>query len=112
MPLKYNLTSFYLLTIYAKCSGYVPPEYVKKGIYSMKYDVYSFGVLLLQIISGKQSSRFYGPSENMHLLQYVSHFTSYYLYDLCLFYFNFMSELIMNILGLSSMGSWQRSRVF
>ncbi|RXH74289.1 hypothetical protein DVH24_029010 [Malus domestica] len=23
--------------------GYVPPEYVRKGIYSMKYDVYSFG---------------------------------------------------------------------
>ncbi|XP_058180245.1 cysteine-rich receptor-like protein kinase 21 [Rhododendron vialii] len=27
--------------------GYVPPEYVKRGIYSTKYDVYSFGVLLL-----------------------------------------------------------------
>ncbi|KAI6703214.1 hypothetical protein NL676_012350 [Syzygium grande] len=29
--------------------GYVLPEYVRKGIYSMKYDFYSFGVLLLQI---------------------------------------------------------------
>ncbi|KAA3458020.1 cysteine-rich receptor-like protein kinase 19 [Gossypium australe] len=29
--------------------GYVPPEYVKKGLYSIKSDVYSFGVLLLQI---------------------------------------------------------------
>ncbi|KAA3486214.1 L-type lectin-domain containing receptor kinase I.8-like [Gossypium australe] len=36
--------------------GYVPPEYVRKGIYSTKYDVYSFGVLLLQIISGKRNS--------------------------------------------------------
>ncbi|CAL5339516.1 unnamed protein product [Camellia sinensis] len=31
--------------------GCVPPEYVKQGTYSTKYDVYSFGVLLLQIIS-------------------------------------------------------------
>ncbi|XP_021723546.1 putative cysteine-rich receptor-like protein kinase 35 isoform X2 [Chenopodium quinoa] len=32
--------------------GYVPPEYVKQGVYSRKHDVYSFGVLLLQIING------------------------------------------------------------
>ncbi|KAF2310404.1 hypothetical protein GH714_009183 [Hevea brasiliensis] len=32
------------------------PEYVKRGTYSMKYDVYSFGVLLLQIISGKKNT--------------------------------------------------------
>ena len=55
------------------CSGYVPPEYVRKGTYSMKYDVYSFGVLLLQIISGKRNTRYYGPSESLHLLEYVNH---------------------------------------
>ncbi|CAN1172311.1 Cysteine-rich receptor-like protein kinase 10 [Linum perenne] len=51
--------------------GYVPPEYVKKGIYSMKYDVYSFGVLLLQIISGKRTRLYYGPNEDMHLLEHA-----------------------------------------
>ncbi|XP_030456426.2 receptor-like serine/threonine-protein kinase SD1-6 [Syzygium oleosum] len=51
--------------------GYVPPEYVRKGIYSMKYDVYSFGVLLLQIISGKRTSCYYGPNENLNLLEYA-----------------------------------------
>ena len=56
-----------------QCSGYVPPEYVRNGIYSMKYDVYSFGVLLLQIISGRKNSSFYGPNESMHLLEYVSY---------------------------------------
>ncbi|XP_024638000.2 cysteine-rich receptor-like protein kinase 19 isoform X2 [Medicago truncatula] len=51
--------------------GYVPPEYVRKGIYSPKYDVYSFGVLLLQIISGNKTSCYYGPHENMNLLEYA-----------------------------------------
>ncbi|GMI84366.1 hypothetical protein HRI_002105900 [Hibiscus trionum] len=51
--------------------GYVPPEYVKKGIYSTKYDVYSFGVLLLQIISGKRNSIYYGCHENLNLLEYA-----------------------------------------
>lgn len=51
--------------------GYVPPEYVRKGIYSTKYDVYSFGVLLLQIISGKRTSCYYGTHENMSLLEYA-----------------------------------------
>ncbi|KAL3744235.1 hypothetical protein ACJRO7_013484 [Eucalyptus globulus] len=51
--------------------GYIPPEYVRKGIYSMKYDVYSFGVLLLQIISGKRTSCYYGLDENLNLLDYA-----------------------------------------
>ncbi|GMI84365.1 hypothetical protein HRI_002105800 [Hibiscus trionum] len=51
--------------------GYVPPEYVKKGIYSTKYDVYSFGVLLLQIISGKRNSSLYGCHENLNLLEFA-----------------------------------------
>ncbi|XP_022754528.1 putative cysteine-rich receptor-like protein kinase 20 [Durio zibethinus] len=51
--------------------GYVPPEYVTKGIYSMKYDVYSFGVLLLQIISGKRNTCYYGLHENLNLLEYA-----------------------------------------
>lgn len=51
--------------------GYAPPEYVRKGIYFMKYDVYSYGALLLQIISGKRTSRYYGPSENLNLLEFA-----------------------------------------
>lgn len=59
------------------CSGYVPPEYVKKGLYSTKSDVYSFGVLLVQIISGKKNAAFYGPNEDLNLLEYVSYFNKH-----------------------------------
>ncbi|PIN20582.1 Serine/threonine protein kinase [Handroanthus impetiginosus] len=51
--------------------GYIPPEYVKGGIYSRKYDVYSFGVLLLQIISGKKTSSLYGSQKNLNLLEHA-----------------------------------------
>ncbi|KAF7152679.1 hypothetical protein RHSIM_Rhsim01G0040300 [Rhododendron simsii] len=52
-------------------AGYVPPEYVKRGIYSTKSDVYSFGVLLLQIISGKRNNCSHGLREDLNLLDYA-----------------------------------------
>ncbi|KAF8015799.1 hypothetical protein BT93_H1364 [Corymbia citriodora subsp. variegata] len=47
--------------------GYMSPEYTMEGIFSMKFDVYSFGVLLLEIISGKRNSAYYNenPSSNL-----------------------------------------------
>ncbi|PQQ00015.1 cysteine-rich receptor-like protein kinase 5 isoform X2 [Prunus yedoensis var. nudiflora] len=51
--------------------GYVPPECVKNGLYSTKLDVYSFGVLLVQIISGKKNAATYGPNEDLNLLEYA-----------------------------------------
>ncbi|XP_061375776.1 G-type lectin S-receptor-like serine/threonine-protein kinase At1g11330 [Gastrolobium bilobum] len=51
--------------------GYVPPEYIKEGVYSTKSDVYSFGILLLQIISGKKIAGFYGENEDLKLLEYA-----------------------------------------
>ncbi|XP_056861766.1 cysteine-rich receptor-like protein kinase 34 isoform X3 [Raphanus sativus] len=38
--------------------GYMPPEYAMRGQFSVKTDVYSFGVLVLEIISGKRNSSF------------------------------------------------------
>uniref|UniRef100_A0A6N2K937 Receptor-like serine/threonine-protein kinase n=1 Tax=Salix viminalis TaxID=40686 RepID=A0A6N2K937_SALVM len=34
--------------------GYMSPEYVMEGIFSVKSDVFSFGVLLLEILSGRK----------------------------------------------------------
>ncbi|ESR40809.1 hypothetical protein CICLE_v10027030mg, partial [Citrus x clementina] len=38
---------------------YVSPEYPIQGIFSIKSDVFSFGVLLLEIVSGKKTTGFY-----------------------------------------------------
>ncbi|CAN6574402.1 unnamed protein product [Malus baccata var. baccata] len=39
--------------------GYMSPEYARYGHFSEKLDVFSFGVLLLEIVSGKKNAAFY-----------------------------------------------------
>ncbi|KAJ4982078.1 hypothetical protein NE237_032915 [Protea cynaroides] len=38
--------------------GYMAPEYAMEGLYSIKSDVFSFGVLLLEIITGRKNAEF------------------------------------------------------
>ncbi|KAB1211839.1 putative cysteine-rich receptor-like protein kinase 31 [Morella rubra] len=52
--------------------GYVPHEYIRNGVYSIKSDIYSFGILLLQIIGGERNACYYGPDEKLNLLEYNS----------------------------------------
>lgn len=48
------------LTIYfmSTCRGYMAPEYVVLGNLTEKADVYSFGVLAIEIVSGKSCRSF------------------------------------------------------
>ncbi|KAJ4876291.1 putative cysteine-rich receptor-like protein kinase 33 [Raphanus sativus] len=39
--------------------GYISPEYLMHGQFSRKSDIFSFGVLVLEIISGKRNSNFH-----------------------------------------------------
>ncbi|RDX79840.1 Receptor-like serine/threonine-protein kinase SD1-8, partial [Mucuna pruriens] len=48
--------------------GYMAPEYAFDGIFSIKSDVFSFGVLLLEIVSGKKNSRFFYPNDYNNLI--------------------------------------------
>ncbi|XP_073352117.1 G-type lectin S-receptor-like serine/threonine-protein kinase At4g03230 [Aegilops tauschii subsp. strangulata] len=50
--------------------GYMSPEYASQGIYSVKSDVFSFGVLLLEILSGKRNTGFHGHEDFVNLLGY------------------------------------------
>jgi serine/threonine protein kinase len=54
------------------CSGYMPPEYAVNGSFSIKSDVFSFGVVVLEIISGKKNSGFCDPRRRLNLLGHVS----------------------------------------
>ncbi|GJX87997.1 G-type lectin S-receptor-like serine/threonine-protein kinase [Tanacetum coccineum] len=48
--------------------GYMSPEYIMNGSFSTKSDVYSYGVLALEIISGKKNWGFHHPDHNLNLL--------------------------------------------
>ncbi|CAD6223604.1 unnamed protein product [Miscanthus lutarioriparius] len=39
--------------------GYIPPEYAFHGVCSIKSDVFSYGVLTLEIVSSKRTAQFY-----------------------------------------------------
>ncbi|XP_016648820.1 PREDICTED: G-type lectin S-receptor-like serine/threonine-protein kinase At4g27290 isoform X1 [Prunus mume] len=48
--------------------GYMAPEYAIDGQFSVKSDVFSFGVLLLETLSGKRSRGFYDRNHNLNLI--------------------------------------------
>ncbi|KAG5244719.1 G-type lectin S-receptor serine/threonine-protein kinase [Salix suchowensis] len=47
--------------------GYMSPEYAMEGLFSIKSDVFSFGVLVLEIVSGRKNTSFY-HSDSLNLL--------------------------------------------
>ncbi|KAG2565159.1 cysteine-rich receptor-like protein kinase 6 isoform X2 [Panicum virgatum] len=51
--------------------GYMAPEYASEGVFSVKTDVFSFGVLLLEIISGKRNAGFHQQGDFFNLLGYA-----------------------------------------
>ncbi|CAA6669917.1 unnamed protein product [Spirodela intermedia] len=51
--------------------GYLAPEYAIKGQLTRKADVYSFGVLLLEIVSGRRNTNTKLPVEDRYLLERV-----------------------------------------
>ncbi|KAK9092216.1 hypothetical protein Syun_027127 [Stephania yunnanensis] len=51
--------------------GYMAPEYAMDGLFSVKSDVFSFGVLLLEIISGEKNSGFYHEDPTMNLMKHA-----------------------------------------
>ncbi|XP_024964700.1 G-type lectin S-receptor-like serine/threonine-protein kinase At4g27290 isoform X2 [Cynara cardunculus var. scolymus] len=48
--------------------GYMSPEYALDGIFSIKSDVFSFGVLTLEIVSGKRNRGFVHPEHDNNLI--------------------------------------------
>ncbi|CAI0407078.1 unnamed protein product [Linum tenue] len=51
--------------------GYMAPEYAMHGQFSVKSDVFSFGVLILEIVSGHKNKHIHGTSSMEDLLSYA-----------------------------------------
>jgi hypothetical protein len=83
------------------CSGYMSPEYALDGLFSVKSDVFSFGVVLLEIISGKKNTGFYQSKLAMSLIGYVSVFKFFVV-------INFLGYFILHkILILKLSQAWR-----
>ncbi|KAK1369021.1 Receptor-like serine/threonine-protein kinase [Heracleum sosnowskyi] len=48
--------------------GYMSPEYAIDGFFSVKSDAYSFGVVVLEIVSGNKIRGFFNSDDNLNLL--------------------------------------------
>uniref|UniRef100_A0A453E647 Protein kinase domain-containing protein n=1 Tax=Aegilops tauschii subsp. strangulata TaxID=200361 RepID=A0A453E647_AEGTS len=51
--------------------GYMAPEYAVRGQLSVKSDVFSFGVLMLEVVTGRRSSCSWNFDESVNLLSLV-----------------------------------------
>lgn len=48
------------------------PEYITEGVFSFKSDVFSFGVIVLEILSGKRNRVLNVADSRLNLLGHVS----------------------------------------
>lgn len=52
-------------------SGYMAPEYVMHGNLSVKADVFSFGVVVLELVSGHKNSSFNLDPDSNSMIEWV-----------------------------------------
>lgn len=64
-------------------SGYMAPEYAMAGIFSVKSDVFSYGVLLLEIISGMKNVGSQQRGNSLSLLGYVRSYKAHNVFFFC-----------------------------
>ena len=89
------------------CSGSMSPEYAMRGLFSDKSDVFSFGVLLLEIVSGRRNTSIRDEEQYLGLVGLVNltynilnirKFSqtitkSYFIYLIYLFIFDMVKRL-------------------
>lgn len=63
--------SSYITTRVMGTFGYVAPEYASTGMLNERSDVYSFGILMMEIISGRNPVDYSRPLEEVNLVEWL-----------------------------------------
>ncbi|XP_047970070.1 G-type lectin S-receptor-like serine/threonine-protein kinase At4g27290 [Salvia hispanica] len=95
--------------------GYMSPEYAVDGMFSVKSDVFSFGVLVLEIISGKRNRGFNLKNHRYNLLGHAwmlyKEERSLELVDNCVEYSSYISQVVRSIhVGLLCVQEQEKER--
>ncbi|KAJ9541301.1 hypothetical protein OSB04_027807 [Centaurea solstitialis] len=61
----------HISTKFAGTLGYTAPEYALRGLLSDKVDTYSYGVVILEIVSGRRSTEVKSDSSSAYLLEHA-----------------------------------------
>ena len=56
---------------FKSCRGYLAPEYAMRGLLTEKADVFGFGVVALEILSGRPNSDNSLDTQKIYLLEWV-----------------------------------------
>ncbi|KAF3438971.1 hypothetical protein FNV43_RR17246 [Rhamnella rubrinervis] len=63
--------SSYITTRVMGTFGYVAPEYASTGMLNERSDIYSFGILIMEIISGRNPVDYSRPAEEVNLVEWL-----------------------------------------
>lgn len=63
--------SSYITTRVMGTFGYVAPEYASTGMLNERSDVYSFGILIMEVISGRIPVDYSRPPEEVNLIEWL-----------------------------------------
>lgn len=68
--------SSYITTRVMGTFGYVAPEYASSGMLNERSDVYSFGILIMEIISGRNPVDYSRPPEEVNMIDWLKRMVS------------------------------------
>lgn len=64
------------VSIILLCRGYLPPEFIKRQIISKEYDIYSLGMLIIDIMVGLEGKSILLDMQQHECFQHVRNITS------------------------------------